>query len=71
MNSHWSPRKDNAREYLKFLQRRDAEWEKAVYVDNGPDTLIDGCTEEFESMCREPRAHCDVSPECHFGTLVD
>jgi len=30
MNSHPSPREDNVREYLKSLQRRDAEREKAL-----------------------------------------
>ncbi|RYP04774.1 hypothetical protein DL764_004243 [Monosporascus ibericus] len=39
MNMHPSPREDNVREYLKSLQRRDAQQDKASYADKGRDTL--------------------------------
>lgn len=72
MNSHQSPREDNVREYLKSLQRKDAQREKEQFADKGRDTLLDGYTEdEFESVCRELWARGDFSPECHFRTLVD
>ena len=54
MNCHPSPRKDNIRQYLKTLQRRDAQREKEQYADKGGDTLLDGYTEEeFERVCAE------------------
>ena len=72
MNSHQSPREDNVREYLKILQRRDAQREKEQFADKGRDTPLDGYTEdEFESVCRELWSRGSSSPECHFRTLVD
>lgn len=60
------------REYLKALQRRDAQREKEQFADKGRDTLLDGYTEdEFESVCRELWAQGAASPECHLRTLVD
>jgi hypothetical protein len=54
MNSHLTPREDNVREYLKSLQRRDAQCEKDQFADKGWDTLLDGYTEEeFEQVCHE------------------
>ena len=46
INSHPSPRVDNVREYLKALQRRDAQREKEQFADKGRDTLLDGYTED-------------------------
>jgi hypothetical protein len=72
MNTHPSPREDNVRDYLKSLQRRDAQRDKANYADKGRDTLLDGYTEqEFERVCHELWAHSSESPECHLRTLVD
>jgi Centromere DNA-binding protein complex CBF3 subunit, domain 2/Transcriptional activator of glycolytic enzymes len=72
INSHQSPREDNVRDYLKVLQRRDAQREKEQFADKGRDTLLDGYTEdEFESVCRELWARGDSSPECYLRTLVD
>ena len=52
MNSHPTPRKDNVREYVRSLQRRDAQKCKEQYADKGRDTLLDGYTEEeFERVC--------------------
>jgi hypothetical protein len=72
MNSHPTPREDNVREYIKTLQRRDAQRDKEQFADKGRDTLLDGYTEEeFERVCRELWAQGDASPECHSRTLVD
>ena len=54
MNSHESPRKDNVRQYLKTLQRRDTQREKEQFADKGSGTLLDGYSdEEFKTVCRE------------------
>jgi hypothetical protein len=54
MNSHPTPREDNVREYLKSLQRRDAQQAKEQFADKGRDTLLDGYTEdEFEQVCHK------------------
>ena len=72
MNSHQFPREDNVREYLKVLQRRDAQRDKEQFADKSRDTLLDGYTEdEFESVCRELWSRGHSSPECYFRTLVD
>ena len=72
MNNHPSPREDNVRDYLKSLQRRDAQQDKAHYADKGRDTLLDGYSErEFEQVCHELWAHSATAPECHLRTLVD
>jgi hypothetical protein len=46
INSHPSLREDSVREYLKMLQRRDAQREKEQFADKGRDTLPDGYTED-------------------------
>ena len=52
MNSHPTPREDNVREYLKSLQRRDAQREKEQFADKGRDTLLDSyIKDEFERVC--------------------
>jgi predicted methyltransferase len=52
MNSHPSPRVDAVRDYLKSLQRRDAERDRAQFTDKGRDTLLDGYSEnELEKIC--------------------
>jgi len=72
MNVHPSPREDNVREYLKTLQRRDAQKDKDNYADKGRDTLLDGYTEEeFERLCSELWIRGSTSPEYHLRTLVD
>jgi hypothetical protein len=79
MNSHPSPRVDSAREYLRSLQRRDAQRDREQYADKGRDTLLDGYTEdEFERLCSELWMHgadaassSAAAAECHFRTLVD
>jgi hypothetical protein len=72
MNSYPTPREDNVREYVKSLQRRDAQKSKEQYADKGRDTLLDGYTEEeFERVCHQLWLHTDASPECHLRTLVD
>jgi hypothetical protein len=72
MNVHPSPREDNVRDYLKTLQRRDAQQDKDNYADKGRDTLLDGYSEEeFERVCRELWARGSASPEYHLRTLVD
>ena len=54
MNSHPTPREDNVKEYLKSLQRRDAQQEKEQFADKGRDTLLDGyIKDEFEQVCHE------------------
>ena len=54
MNSYPTPCKDNVREYLKSLQRRDAQQAKEQFADKGRDTLLDSYTEdEFERVCYE------------------
>jgi hypothetical protein len=54
MNSHPTPCEDNVKEYLKTLQRRDAQRAKEQFADKGRDTLLDGYTEEeFEKACYE------------------
>ena len=69
MNSHPTPREDNVREYLKSLQRRDAQREKEQFADKGRDTLLDGYTEdEFEQVCRELWAKSSSYLECYFRT---
>ena len=72
MNVHPSPREDNVREYLKTMQRRDAQQDKDNYADKGRDTLLDGYTEEeFERIRRELWTRGGASPEYHLRTLVD
>jgi hypothetical protein len=72
MNSHPTPREDNVREYVRSLQRRDAQKNREQYADKGRDTLLDGYTEEeFERVCHQLWLHTDASPECHLRTLVD
>jgi hypothetical protein len=72
MNIHPSPREANVKEYLRSLQRRDAQEDKTNYADKGRDTLLDGYTEqEFERVCHELWAHSGAGPECHLRTLVD
>jgi len=72
MNAHPSPRVDNVRQYLKTLQRRDAQLKREQFEDKGKDTLLDGYDEEqLERICESLWAHSDSSPECHFRTLVD
>jgi Centromere DNA-binding protein complex CBF3 subunit, domain 2 len=72
MNTHPSPREDNAREYLKSLQRRDTQRDLEQFADKGRDTLLDGYSEdEFERVCSELWERGATSPECHFRTLVD
>ena len=72
MNCHPSPREDTVRNYLKTLQRRDAERERKQYIDKGRDTLLDGYSEkEFNRLCHELWAHGTSSTELHFRTLVD
>ena len=72
MNAHPSPREDNAREYIKSLQRRDAEQQKANYADKGRDTLLDGYSEEdLKRIAAELWGHAAQSAECHLRTLVD
>lgn len=44
-NAYPLPREDNVQEYLVTLQRRDTQRDKANYVDNGRDTLLDCNTE--------------------------
>lgn len=71
-NTHPSPREDNAREYIKSLQRRDAAQEKANYADKGRDTLLDGYTEaQLRQIAGELWGRTAASPECHLRTLVD
>jgi hypothetical protein len=54
MNSHPTPREDSVREYIKTLQRKDAQRDKEQFADKGRDTLLDGYTEEeFERVCKE------------------
>ena len=72
MNSHPPPRDANTREYIKSLQRREAEQRKAQLADKGTDTLLDGYNmEQFEKVCESLWEESDGSPECHFRTLVD
>jgi hypothetical protein len=57
---------------LKILQRRDAQRKNEQFADKGKDTLLDGYDEEqFERVCESLWSHSDVSPDCHFYTLVD
>jgi hypothetical protein len=54
MNSHPSPCEDSVREYLKFLQRRDAQHDHEQFADKGRDTLLNEYNEEeFEQVCHE------------------
>lgn len=72
MNTHPSPREDNAREYIKSLQRRDAERQKTNYADKGRDTLLDGYSEDdLKRIAGELWGHTGQSAECHFRTLAD
>ena len=73
MNSHPFPREDSVREYLKTLQRRDAQRKKEQFANKGKDTLLDGYTkDEFQSVYRKLWARgAASSTECYFRTLVD
>ena len=72
MNSHPSPREANTRQYLKTLQRKEAQRKKAQLADKGRDTLLDGYNlEQFEKVCESLWEQSDTSPECHLRTLVD
>jgi hypothetical protein len=72
MNSHVSPREDNVREYLRSLQRRDTQLDRAQFADKGRDTLLDGYTKkQLEAVCCNLWARGSSSPECYFRTLVD
>jgi len=72
MNTHPSPREDSARDYIKSLQRRDAERQKANYADKGRDTLLDGYSEaDLKRIAGELWGHTGQSAECHFRTLAD
>jgi hypothetical protein len=72
MNSHPSPCEDNVREYLKSLQRRDTQLDRAQFADKGRDTLLDGYTQDqLEAVCRSLWTQGRSSPECHLRTLVD
>ena len=42
INTYPSPRKDNTREYIKSLQYRNTERQKANYADKGRDTFLNG-----------------------------
>jgi hypothetical protein len=69
MNTHPSPREDNVREYLKSLQRRDSQRDRANYADKGRDTFLDGYTEqEFERVCHELCVRRTTAPTCHVTT---
>ena len=51
VNSHQSPQEDNVKEYLKVLQRRNAQRDKEQFTDKGRDTLLDRYTEDkFKSV---------------------
>jgi hypothetical protein len=72
MNAHPSPREDNAREYIKSLQRWDTEQQKANYADKGRDILLDGYSEEdLKHIAGELWGHTAQSAECYLQTLVD
>ena len=72
MNVHPSPRKDNVQDYLKSLQRQDAQQDKANYTNKGQDTLLNGYTEqEFKRIYYKLWAHSSTSPKYHLQTLVD
>ena len=72
MNTHPSPREDNAREYIKSLQRRDTERQKANYADKGRDTVLDGYSEDdLKRVAGELWGYTGQSAECHFRTLAD
>ncbi|KAK3902169.1 hypothetical protein C8A05DRAFT_34140 [Staphylotrichum tortipilum] len=72
MNVHPLPREDNVREYLKTLQRRNAQQDKGNYADKARDTPLDGYTEEeFERICGELWTRGGASPEYYLRTLVD
>ena len=73
INSHLSPREDSIREYLKTLQRRDAQREKKQFADKGRDTLLNSYTKnEFQSVCYKLQARgAALSIEYYFRTLVD
>ena len=45
MNFHLTPREDNVREFIKSLQRRDTERERAQFANKGANTLLDGYSE--------------------------
>ena len=73
MNTHPSPREETVRDYIKTLQRRDAQQDRQQFADKARDTLLDGYSEdEFEEVCSQLWQHgSQSSPECHFRTLVD
>ena len=72
VNAYLSPREDNVREYIKSLQRRDAEQQKANYADKGRDTLLDGYSEEdLKPIAAELWGYAAQSAECHLRTLAD
>jgi len=54
MNTHPLPREDNARKYIKSLQRRDTERQKANYADKGRDTVLNSYSEDdLKRVARE------------------
>ena len=72
MNSHPSPRDANTRQFIRSLQQQEAQRRKAQLADKGTDTLLDGYSmEQFKKVCESLWEESDVSPECHFRTLVD
>jgi hypothetical protein len=72
MNSHPSPRDANTKQYISSLQQQEARRRKAQLADKGTDTLLDGYNmEQFEKVCESLWQESEVSPECHFRTLVD
>jgi hypothetical protein len=51
MNSHPTLCEDNVKEYLKSLQRRDAQQAKEQFANKGRNTLLDGyIKDEFEQV---------------------
>jgi hypothetical protein len=75
MNNHPSPRESLCREYIRSLQRKSAEKNRATYADKGQDTLLDGYSEpELRTIAEklwQKTAKSPASAELYLRTLTD
>ena len=71
-NSYLFPWEDSVREYLKTLQRRDAQRKKEQFTNKGRDTLFNGYTKDkFQSVsCKLQARGTILSTKCYFYILT-
>ena len=54
MNSHFFSHENNVKEYLKFLQQKNAKHDHKQFADKNKNTLLNEYNEKkFEQICHE------------------